>query len=73
MQLLPPGVGADLAGEALHRLQLDLVRDRYGLTLPRDKHEQSPASHATDAQHPARDRIDAAKIEEQPAVEPEFA
>jgi hypothetical protein len=72
MQFLPSGVGTDLAGKPTDRLQLDLVRNGCGLTLSRDKHEQPPASHAADSQHPAGDRIDRAKIVEQPAVELEF-
>jgi hypothetical protein len=68
VQLLPPGIGKDLPGKSLHRLQLDLVSDGDRFAHLGQQDEEPTAPHPPDAQDPRGDRIEAVKVEEQPGI-----
>jgi len=68
VKLAPPGIGQHLPREALHPLQLDLVRHGDGLPLAGQEHEQPAGTHPAPPQHPLQHGIEPAEIEEQPSI-----
>jgi len=69
VQLIPSSVRNDSTREILQPLELDLVGHCHGLPLPRKEHEKPTRIHAGEPKNPASYRIEAVKVEEEPAID----